>query len=69
VVLTEVRSGLVAQGSMVDTTKTVVVDGWVSTWLKAGTTDTDYTAVVQVRTSDGRTIEARALVRVYDLGA
>lgn len=63
----EVQSQGTPQASMVDTTKTRLMDGAVVTWLKAGTSGTTYTAICKVVTTLGQTIEARAKVRVYDV--
>lgn len=58
----------VDQTAMYDKTLTRFVDAAVGVWVLGGTTGTDYTVVVRVTTTQGRTLEARARLRVRDVG-
>lgn len=55
--------------AMIDTTQTLVDEGWVSTWCQGGTQGEDYTLVVRIRTTQETVIEARAALRVRDVEA
>lgn len=62
-----VNAGDTSQSGMIDATKTRYIDGWVRTLVKAGTSGTDYTAVLTITTSLGRTITARSWLKVRDV--
>ena len=61
------NAGEASQASMFDVTKTVFVDNVVSTWLKGGTSGSDYMIHLRVLTSLGRVLEARQRVRVRNV--
>ena len=67
VVSVDVQLGGASQAGMIDVTLTRLLDGWVSTWIKAGTSPNTYTALVVVDTTTGRRLQGRALVYVQDL--
>ena len=62
-----VNAGDAAQTGMVDATATRYIDGWVRTLVKAGTSGDDYTVILTVTTSLGRTITARCWLKVRDV--
>ena len=58
----------VDQTAMYDKTLTRLLEASVGVWVLGGTTGTDYTVVVRITTTQGRTLEARARLRVRDVG-
>ena len=69
VTLIEVRDDTdTDQPSMYDEDETLVTGAVVGTWLTGGTAGDDYIAACRVRTSLGRIIDARAKVRVNNMG-
>lgn len=67
VILVDVQLATVSQATMIDTSKTRFLDGWVGTWVQAGTSGTTYTAICRIDTNLGRRLEARVLVYVRDV--
>ncbi len=67
IITVDVQQAGASVATMVDATLTRLLDGWIVTWVKAGTTGNTYTAIVTVDTTLGRRLEARALVYVQDL--
>lgn len=62
----DVRLNDGSQASMIDATKTRLLDGAVGTLVKAGTSGQTYTVLCRATTTQGRTLEARALMKVQD---
>lgn len=56
-----------SQPNMLDVAATRFLDGWVATRLQGGTHNSDYTLLVRVVTTLGRTLEGRALLSVIDV--
>lgn len=55
------------QPNMLDLAATRFLDGWVATRIQGGVHNTDYTLLVRVVTTLGRTLEGRALLNVIDV--
>jgi hypothetical protein len=67
-VTTGTGGGISTHTSMMDEAKTRFVHpAWAATRVKAGTSGTDYTMSLTVKTADGRTFNPRALVKVRDV--
>lgn len=67
-VTTGTGGGLSTHTSMMDEAATRFAHpAWVATRVKAGTSGTDYTLTLTVKTADGRTYNPRALLQVRDV--
>lgn len=65
--LVDVQLATVSQAGMITTANTRIHDGWVSTWVRGGTSGTTYTAICRIGTSFARVLDARVRVYVKDV--